>query len=37
VPKGDRPVALGYLRREAIEKDLRAGTAKLKPASLPLA
>ncbi len=34
---GDRPVALGYLRREAIEKDLRAGTAKLKPASLPLA
>jgi folate-binding protein YgfZ len=37
VPNGDRPVALGYLRREAIEKDLRAGTAKLKPASLPLA
>jgi len=34
---GDRPVALGYLRREAAEKDLRAGTAKLKPASLPLA
>ena len=37
LPNGDRPVALGYLRREAIEKDLRAGTAKLKPASLPLA
>jgi len=37
VANGDRPVALGYLRREAIEKDLRAGTAKLKPASLPLA
>jgi folate-binding protein YgfZ len=37
VPNGDRPVALGYLRREAMEKDLRAGTAKLKPASLPLA
>jgi len=37
LPDGDRPVALGYLRREAAEKDLRAGTAKLKPASLPLA
>jgi folate-binding protein YgfZ len=36
LPGGDRPVALGYLRREAVEKDLRAGTAKLKPASLPL-
>jgi hypothetical protein len=34
---GDRPVALGYLRREAVGKDLRAGTAKLKPASLPIA
>jgi folate-binding protein YgfZ len=34
---GDRPVALGYLRREAAGKDLRAGTAKLKPAALPLA
>lgn len=34
---GDRPVALGYLRREAVGKDLRAGTAKLKPAALPLA
>jgi len=37
LPGGDRAVALGYLRREAAEKDLRAGTAKLKPASLPLA
>ncbi len=37
LPGGDRPVALGYLRREAAEKDLRAGTAKLKLASLPLA
>jgi len=37
VPVGDRPVALGYLRREAAGKDLRAGTAKLKPASLPIA
>ena len=37
LPGGNRPVALGYLRREAFEKDLRAGMAKLKPASLPLA
>ncbi len=35
--EGDRPVALGYLRREAAGKDLRAGTAKLKSATLPLA
>ncbi len=34
---GDRPVALGYVRREAAGKDLRAGAAKLKPASLPIA
>jgi folate-binding protein YgfZ len=34
---GDRPVALGYLRREAADKDLRADSAKLKPAPLPLA
>ncbi len=33
---GDRAVALGYLRREAAGKDLRAGTARLKPASLPI-
>ncbi len=33
---GDRPVALGYLRREAAGKRLHAGTAKLKPASLPI-
>jgi folate-binding protein YgfZ len=37
LPDGDRPVALGYLRREAAGKDLRAGTAKLKLASLPIA
>src|ERR1700687_4816213 len=37
LPGGECAVALGYLRREAAEKDLRAGTAKLKPASLPLA
>jgi folate-binding protein YgfZ len=35
--EGDRPVALGYVRREAAGKDLRAGAAKLKPAALPLA
>jgi folate-binding protein YgfZ len=35
--EGDRPVALGYLRREAAGRDLRSGTAKLKPAVLPLA
>jgi folate-binding protein YgfZ len=37
LPGGDRPVALGYLRREAAGKDLRSGTANLKPASLPIA
>ena len=37
LPGGDRPVALGYLRREAAGKDLRVGTAKLKTASLPIA
>jgi folate-binding protein YgfZ len=36
-PAGDRPVALGYLRREAAGKDLRTGEAKLKPAPLPFA
>jgi len=36
LPAGDRAVALGYLRREAAGKDLRAGTASLKPASLPI-
>ncbi len=36
LPNGDRPVALGYLRREAAGKDLRAGTAMLKPASPPI-
>ncbi|HKM49228.1 MAG TPA: hypothetical protein VJX69_16680 [Terriglobales bacterium] len=37
LPGGDRPVALGYLRREAAGRDLRAGAANLKPASLPIA
>ena len=34
--EGDRQVALGYLRREAARKHLRAGTATLNPASLPI-
>jgi folate-binding protein YgfZ len=33
----DRPVVLGYLRREAAGKELRAGTATLKAAALPIA
>jgi len=33
LPGEERAVALGYLRREAAGKDLRAGTAKLKPVS----
>ena len=37
LPGGDRAVALGYLRREAAGKDLRVGSAKVKPASLPIA
>jgi folate-binding protein YgfZ len=37
LPRGDRAVALGYLRREAAGKDLRVGSAKVKPASLPIA
>ena len=36
LPSRDCPVALGYLRREAHGKDLRAGTATLKVASLPI-
>jgi folate-binding protein YgfZ len=36
LPGGDRAVVLGYLRREAAGKELRAGTATLKPASLPI-
>lgn len=34
---GDRGVVLGYLRREAAQKELLAGNAKLKSASLPIA
>src|ERR1039457_4200235 len=36
LPGGDRPVALGYLRREAAGNNLLAGAATLKPASLPI-
>jgi folate-binding protein YgfZ len=36
LPAGNRAVALGYLRREAVGKDLRAGGAVLKPAALPI-
>jgi len=36
LPGGDRPVALGYLRREGAGKDLRAGATKLKTAALPI-
>ncbi len=34
---GDRPVALGYLRREAAGKYLHAGAAAVKPATFPIA
>jgi folate-binding protein YgfZ len=37
LPAGDRAVALGYLRRDAVGKHLRTGEAKLKPATLPIA
>ncbi len=36
LPAADRPVALGYLRREASGKNLRAGTSTLKPVTLPI-
>ena len=36
LPAGNRAVALGYLRREAASKNLRAGAAALKPTSLPI-
>jgi folate-binding protein YgfZ len=35
-PDGDRPVALGYLRREASAKELRAGAVLLKPTAVPI-
>jgi len=36
LPAGDRGVALGYLRREAAGKNLRAETATLKPVTPPI-
>ncbi len=36
MPDGDRPVALGYLRRDAAEKELRSGESKLTPAQIPM-
>jgi len=36
LPGGDRPVALGYLRREAAGKELHAGAATLAPARIPI-
>jgi len=36
LPAGDRAIALGYLRREAAGKDLRADTATLKATTLPI-
>jgi len=37
LPGGNRPVALGYLRREAAGKDLVSGTVMLKPTPHPVA
>jgi folate-binding protein YgfZ len=36
LPGGNGAIALGYLRRESVGKDLHAGAAKLKPATLPI-
>jgi aminomethyltransferase len=36
LPAGDRAVALGYLRREALTKNLRAGTSALMIAAIPI-
>lgn len=36
LPDGDRGVALGYLRREATGKGLRAGPATLTPTQIPI-
>jgi len=37
LPAGNRAVALGYLRREAVNKNLCAGTSALTPATIPIA
>ena len=36
LPDGDRAIALGYLRREAMGKNLRAGTAALRQTAVPV-
>ena len=36
LPAGDRAVALGYLRHEAVGKTLRSGEATLRPAKVPI-
>jgi folate-binding protein YgfZ len=36
LPKGDQAVAIGYLRREATGKDLRATNAKITPIQTPI-
>ena len=36
LPAGDRAIALGYLRREAVGKELRVGEAKLTPTQTPI-
>jgi folate-binding protein YgfZ len=36
LPAGDRAMALGYLRREAANKELHAGDAKLTPTQTPI-
>ena len=36
LPGGDRAAALGYLRREASEKELQAGNTKLTPTDTPI-
>ncbi|HWZ81435.1 MAG TPA: hypothetical protein VNW47_02360 [Terriglobales bacterium] len=36
LPSGDRPVALGYLRREAMEKEIMTGESRLQPVPGPI-
>jgi folate-binding protein YgfZ len=36
LPNGDRAVALGYLRREAVGKELQAGSARLTLTQIPI-
>ncbi len=37
LPAGDRAVGFGYLRREAVGKELHAGEAQLAPTQIPIA